>query len=95
MLHGIDGSLTGANAGREVFAYVPGSMYGATRGLQNLGDPVFTHYNMVDATPKVADLELRQDAGRLRHRLALAAGRRAGQGRQVATTRSTSPTRPP
>ncbi|ALT78283.1 hypothetical protein AT984_14900 [Paucibacter sp. KCTC 42545] len=58
MLHAINGST-----GAEVFAYVPGSVYQgpdgtpAVNGLQALGNPNFAHYNFVDATPAVADVD--------------------------------------
>ncbi len=63
MLHAVNGSLTGANAGREVFAYVPSPMYNTARGLVTLGDPLFTHYNQVDATPMVGDLDFGKTQG--------------------------------
>ena len=69
MLHAVDGSLTGANAGKELFAYVPGALYAGpsgtpqTNGLAALGNPTFTHYNFVDATPVSADVDFGKTVG--------------------------------
>lgn len=69
MLHAIDGALTGSTAGTELFAYVPGATYDgptgtpANNGLQSLGNPDFTHYNFVDATPIAADVDLGKTVG--------------------------------
>jgi len=69
MLHAVNGSLTGASAGTEVFAYVPGPLYqGPTlspiaTGLQSRGDPDFNHKYLVDATPSVFDIDLARTAG--------------------------------
>ena len=69
MLHAVNGSLTGSDAGTEVFAYVPGPLYqGATgspiaTGLQSRGDPDFTHKYLVDATPAVFDIDLARTSG--------------------------------
>ena len=70
MLHGIDGSLTGTTAGKEVFAYVPGAVYAGpnntpgTDGLQSIGRADYVHYNLVDATPLIADVDFgRTDGG--------------------------------
>ena len=68
MLHAIDGTEDNTG-GREIFAYVPGSLYqGPTatpqvNGLQSLGNPVFTHYNFVDAPPVSADVDLGKTVG--------------------------------
>lgn len=69
MLHGVDASST-TTAGNEVFAYVPGALYegpsetATVNGLQALGKPEFTHYNFVDGSPVVADVDLgRTDGG--------------------------------
>ena len=69
MLHAVNGSLTGTNAGKELFAYVPGALYAGpsgtpqTNGLAALGNPTFTHYNFVDATPVAADLDFGKTVG--------------------------------
>ena len=99
MLHAVYGSLTGANAGREVFAYVPGALYAGpsgtpqTNGLAALGNPTFTHYNFVDATPVAADVDFGKTVGGSgsNWRTILVGG--PGQGRHAASTRWTSPTR--
>jgi len=73
MLHAFDGT-TGSTGGKELFAYVPSLIYGngasttsgttstattlATTGLALLGDPTFTHYFLVDATPGQFDVDL-------------------------------------
>jgi type IV pilus assembly protein PilY1 len=68
VLHAINGSLTGTNAGKEVFAYVPGAMFnGATApgtdGLQARGDPNFTHKAMIDGPVSVFDIDLGRTQG--------------------------------
>ena len=68
MLHAVDGSLTG-DGGKELFAYVPGALYTgptntpATNGLQSIGNPEYVHYNFVDATPVVADVDFARTEG--------------------------------
>jgi len=69
VLHAIDGSLTGATAGKEVFAYVPGPLYlgpsgtPITDGLMARGDPNFTHKAMVDGPPVVFDIDFGRTPG--------------------------------
>jgi type IV pilus assembly protein PilY1 len=66
MLHAVDGSLDagpGKNPGQEVFAYVPGALYAGTTGLSTLGNPNFQHFNFVDATPLVADVDFGKTVG--------------------------------
>ena len=66
MLHAVDGSLTagtGLNPGEEVFAYVPGALYAGANGLKTLGNPDFAHYNFVDATPAVGDVDFGRTEG--------------------------------
>ena len=68
MLHAFDGSLTGATAGTELFAYIPSFVYGdaataATRGLAALGNPSYEHRYYVDATPQVFDVDFRRVDG--------------------------------
>jgi type IV pilus assembly protein PilY1 len=68
MLHAIDGSAD-STGGQEIFAYVPSALYEGptatpqTNGLQALGNPEFTHYNFVDATPVSADVDLGKTVG--------------------------------
>lgn len=68
VLHGINGALTGADAGREVFAYVPGMAFrgggasAATSGLQHRGNPEFVHRNLVDGPIVVADIDFGRTA---------------------------------
>ncbi len=63
MLHAFDGSTTGGTAGQELWAYVPGALYAGptntpyTNGLVSRTYKSFTHYNFVDATPVVGDVD--------------------------------------
>jgi type IV pilus assembly protein PilY1 len=71
MMHAINGSVkTGdAEAGTELFAYVPGALYQgpnatpAVDGLAALGNPKFAHHYYVNATPTVYDVDFGQTAG--------------------------------
>ena len=69
VLHAINGSLTGADAGKEVFAYVPSAMFNGpsgvpiTDGLMARGDPNFTHKSMVDGPVAVYDIDLGRTPG--------------------------------
>ena len=64
VLHAIDGSTSGATAGQEVFAYVPGALYQGptgspiTNGLMSRGDPNFTHKALVDGSAAAFDIDL-------------------------------------
>lgn len=69
MLHAINGSLTGSDAGKEVFAYIPSAVFdGPTgtpkvNGLQAVGNPTFVHYNFVDGSPVNADVDFGKTVG--------------------------------
>jgi type IV pilus assembly protein PilY1 len=69
MLHAVEGSLTGSNAGRELFAYVPGVLFQgptatpSTNGLAALGNPSFDHRYYVNATPVVYDIDFGKTVG--------------------------------
>jgi type IV pilus assembly protein PilY1 len=69
VLHAINGSLTGADAGKEVFAYVPGALFqGPTgtpgvNGLAARGDPDFTHKPMIDGPVAVFDIDMNRTQG--------------------------------
>jgi type IV pilus assembly protein PilY1 len=63
LLHAVDGTLSGGTAGQEVFAYVPGALYNDSTGLKTLGNPDFLHYNFVDATPVVSDIDFGKTVG--------------------------------
>ena len=52
MLHGFDASATGADAGKEILAYIPNAVYD---GLNALSSPNYTHQYLVDGSPRVAD----------------------------------------
>ena len=69
VLHGIKASVTAADGGQEVFAYVPGPIYQGANGvpgqtgLQHRGDPDFTHKNLVDGPIGVFDIDLGRTVG--------------------------------
>lgn len=70
MLHAIHGALTGTDAGKELFAYVPSALFDGptatpeTNGLAALGNPTFEHRYYVNATPAAFDVDLgRTDGG--------------------------------
>lgn len=69
MLHAFNGTLTGATAGTEVFAFVPNALFQGPNGtpqvdgLAALGNPTFEHHFFVNATPKVFDVDLNRTAG--------------------------------
>ena len=72
MMHAIRGDLTGSAAGQELFAYVPSDVIAGpsgtpqVNGLAALGNPTFTHYNFVNATPQAFDVDFartRADSG--------------------------------
>lgn len=52
MLHGFDANATGADAGKEMLAYIPNDIYG---GLMDLSSPNYVHQYFVDGSPRVAD----------------------------------------
>ena len=69
VLHGIDGSLTGSTAGKEIFAYVPSALFQGPSGTPVLnglvarGDPDFTHKAFVDGAPAVFDIDFGRTSG--------------------------------
>lgn len=69
MLHAVDGSLDGATAGKEVWAYVPSALFNgptnspSTTGLASLANPEFTHHPMVDNTPLIFDVDFGRTVG--------------------------------
>ncbi|MGQ3053640.1 MAG: pilus assembly protein [Roseateles sp.] len=69
MVHAVNGSLTGADAGKEVWAYIPSALFngpsgvGSTDGLASLGNPTFLHHFMVDATPLTIDVDFGNTSG--------------------------------
>lgn len=52
MLHGFDASATGADAGKEILAYIPNAIYDR---LNALSSPDYSHQYLVDGSPRVAD----------------------------------------
>jgi len=69
MLHAVNGALSGTSAGNEIFAYVPSPAIPgptgtpATNGIQTRGNPSFVHYNYVNATPTIYDIDLGKTDG--------------------------------
>ncbi len=68
MLHAFNGSLTGTDAGKEVFAYVPNALFAGPSspgvdGLAALGNPAFVHHFYVDATAEVFDIDFGRTGG--------------------------------
>jgi type IV pilus assembly protein PilY1 len=69
MVHAVDGSLSGATAGKEVFAYVPAALFSGPNntpsadGLAALGNPNFVHHFYVDSTPVTADVDFKNTVG--------------------------------
>jgi type IV pilus assembly protein PilY1 len=69
MLHAINGSLSGTSAGKEIFAYIPSTLFNgptgtpAVNGLQAVGNPTFMHYNFVDGTPVSVDVDFGKTVG--------------------------------
>ena len=64
MMHAFNGALTGTDAGREIFAYVPAATFSGpngtpgTDGLASLGRSPLLHHYLVNATPTVQDIDL-------------------------------------
>ncbi|KQW51702.1 MULTISPECIES: PilC/PilY family type IV pilus protein [unclassified Roseateles] len=69
MVHAVNGSLTGTDAGKEVWAYIPGALFNgptgapSTDGLASIGNPTFIHHFMVDATPLTIDVDFGRTVG--------------------------------
>jgi type IV pilus assembly protein PilY1 len=55
MLHGFRADVGNANSGRELFAYIPGTVYG---NLSLLTDPIYSHRYFVDGAPMSGDAYL-------------------------------------
>lgn len=74
MLHAFNGTLSGTDAGTEIFAYVPSALFqgpggtpntSASDGLTALGNPNYTHHYYVDATPLSFDVDFNYAGGSL------------------------------
>jgi len=69
MLHAINASLTGTDAGKEIFAYVPNALFSGPNatpnvdGLAAFGKPDFSHRNLVNATPNAYDIDFKKTSG--------------------------------
>ena len=69
MMHAIQGDLSTANGGRELFAYVPSALFrtsaatSSVDGLGSLGNPSFVHHFMVNAAPNVYDVDFAKTSG--------------------------------
>ncbi|MET3493828.1 PilC/PilY family type IV pilus protein [Variovorax boronicumulans] len=71
MLHAFNGAMSGSDAGKELFAYVPSMLFSgpsnpATPGLDGLGqlgNPEYEHRYYVDASPKAFDIDFNTAGG--------------------------------
>ena len=71
MLHAFNGALTGTDAGKEQFAYIPSVLFSGSSnpatptidGLRQLGNPDYDHHYYVDASPKAYDLDFNSAGG--------------------------------
>ncbi|PTT91164.1 pilus assembly protein, partial [Pelomonas sp. HMWF004] len=69
MLHAVNGSLEGPDAGKELWAYVPGALFNgpsgtpSINGLASIGNPNFSHRFMVDSTPLAIDVDFGRTGG--------------------------------
>ena len=69
MMHAVDGNLTGSTAGKEVWAYIPGSTFAgptatpSVNGLASVGNPDFVHRYLLDATPLSIDVDFGRTQG--------------------------------
>lgn len=71
MLHAFNGALTGTDAGKEQFAYVPSVLFSGPSspatpsidGLRQLGNPDYDHRYYVDASPKSFDIDFNTAGG--------------------------------
>lgn len=82
MLHGFGASLTGTDAGNELFAYIPGLVYSsadASSGLHYLASQQYQHRFYVDLTPSVSDVFIKTSpTGSQDWRTVLVGGLQAG-----------------
>jgi type IV pilus assembly protein PilY1 len=69
MLHAFNGALSGAGAGTEAFAYIPGGTFSGPSGtpqadgLAQIGNPDYAHKYYVDATAVAYDIDLANAGG--------------------------------
>jgi type IV pilus assembly protein PilY1 len=71
MLHAFNGSLTGASAGTEAFAFIPNAVFSGpddpvstkTDELSELGNPAYSHRYYVDATAVAFDIDFNYAGG--------------------------------
>ena len=69
MVHAVNGKVSGTNAGKELWAYVPGALYAgpsstpATNGLAALGNPSYSHRYYVDGPLGVYDIDFAKTVG--------------------------------
>lgn len=68
-LHAVDGRLTGTDAGKEIFAYVPSALFNGptgtpgVNGLAAVGNPSYQHRYFVNATPAAFDIDFGRTVG--------------------------------
>lgn len=71
MLHAFNGVMSGTDAGKELFAYVPSMLFSGPSnpatstldGLAQLGNPDYEHRYYVDASPKAFDIDFNTAGG--------------------------------
>lgn len=69
MVHAFNGALTGTDAGKEQFAYVPSFLFAKAASsdadglLSQLGNPYYQHRFFVDATPSTFDIDFNSAGG--------------------------------
>lgn len=81
MLHGFNATASTPNAGQEILAFIPNSVYSSNvgAGLHHLSDPSFIHRYYVDLTPVAQDVYIkRQTAGTADWRTIVVGGLRGG-----------------
>lgn len=95
MLHGFNASLTHADRGKELFAYIPSPLYSssANDGLHYLADRHYAHKFYVDLTPTVSDVYIDPAGGTSRSWRTILVGGLGAGGRGLFALDITDPTR--
>lgn len=70
LMHAVNGTLDGADAGKEVFAYIPAAVIAGPAsgtpskdGLASIGNPDFAHRFLVDGPPVAVDVDFGRTQG--------------------------------